>query len=146
MDNRIQIDQTEPEAYKGMFVLEHYLQNSKLSATQLHLMKIKASQLNACAYCINMHTKEALKDGESKERIFLLSAWREANVFSPEEKIILQMTEEVTLIHQNGLSDACYNNAINTFGDKHVAQIIMAIATINSWNRIAVSTRKPIES
>ncbi|UTW65461.1 carboxymuconolactone decarboxylase family protein [bacterium SCSIO 12643] len=143
MENRIQIDQTEPEAYKGMFALEAFLQQSQLTPNHLNLIKIRASQINGCAFCIDMHTKEALKNGEKSERIFLLNAWKELDLFSDTEKIILQMTEEVTLIHLNGLTTNTYNKAIEKFDAHYFSQIIMAITTINAWNRIAISTLKP---
>ncbi len=146
MENRIQIDNVEPLAYKGMFALGNYLSTTEILPIHMHLLKIRASQINACAYCVNMHTKEGLKDGESQERIFLLNAWKEAEVFTEEEKIVLQLSEEVTLIHNNGLSDATYKKAIAAFGENYFSQLIMAIVTINAWNRIAVSTRKPLDS
>lgn len=124
--------------------LEKYLSGTNLSSTQLELIKIRASQINGCAYCIDMHTKEALKNGESAKRIFLLNAWKETALFTEEEKLVLAMTEEITLIHQNGLSEQIYHKAEKLFGQTNVAQIIMAIAAINSWNRIAISTRLPI--
>lgn len=146
MEKRIQIDSTEPAAYKGMFALENYLDNSLLNATHKELIKIRASQLNKCPFCIDMHTKDALKNGETQQRIFLLNAWQDTDLFTEEEKIIIQMTEEVTLIHNKGLSTNTYKKAITTFGDIYFSQIIMAIVTINSWNRIAISTHKPIEN
>ena len=144
MKNRIDIKQLEPNAYKAMFELEKYLSDTNLSPTQLELIKIRASQINGCAFCIDMHTKDALKNGESAKRIFLLNAWKETALFTEEEKVTLAMTEEITLIHQNGLSEETYQRAKKLFGQTNVAQIIMAIVTINSWNRIAISTRLPI--
>jgi AhpD family alkylhydroperoxidase len=145
MENRIQIDITEPSAYKGMFTLENYLQQSQLNKTHLNLIKIRASQLNGCAFCIDMHTKEALKIGETQQRIFLLNAWKKTDLFTPEEKIILQITEEVTMIHHHGLTTKSYDKALEKFDENYFSQIIMAITTINMWNRIAISTNKPIE-
>ncbi len=144
MDKRIQIDEAEPLAYKAIFGLEDYMKQSGLSKVHYELIKIRASQLNGCAFCIDMHTKEALKNGESKQRLFLLDAWKTAGLFSEEEKVILQITEEVTLIHRNGLSDETYQKAIALFDEHYFSQIIMAIATINVWNRIAISTYKPL--
>lgn len=146
MDKRIQIDVVEPKSYKGMFALENYLQQSQLSRTHISLIKIRASQLNKCAFCIDMHTKEALKNSESLQRVFLLDAWQETNLFTEEEKVILQITEEVTLIHLQGLSNKTYQKAIEKFDEHYFSQIIMAITTINAWNRIAISTHKPIEN
>src|SRR5690606_5673990 len=107
----------------------------------LELIKIRASQLNACAFCINMHTIDALKQGETSQRIFLLNAWKETSLFTEEERAVLAITEEVTLIHQNGLSDAVYKQAEQVFNQQYIAQIIMGVVTINAWNRIAISTR-----
>ncbi|MGB5819562.1 MAG: carboxymuconolactone decarboxylase family protein [Saonia sp.] len=144
MENRIQIDVTEPAAYKGMYALENYLTQSQLDKTHLNLIKIRASQLNGCAFCIDMHTKEALKNGETQQRIFLLNAWKERHVFTEEEKIILQITEEVTMIHRNGLTKKTYDKALEKFDGNYFTQIIMAVTTINAWNRIAISTNKPL--
>jgi alkylhydroperoxidase family enzyme len=91
-----------------------------------------------------MHTKDAIKNGETKERIFLLDAWRETDIFSEEEKTLLLMTEEITLIHKKGLSTETYKKATEIFEENYIAQIIIAISTINVWNRIAVSTHIPI--
>lgn len=144
MEQRIQIDQLQPKAFEAMFSLEHYLAESELSKTHKELIKLRASQLNGCAFCINMHAKEAIGNGEDKECIFLLDAWKESNLFSKEEQAILAITEEITLIHKNGLRETTYNNALKLFSDTYLAQIIMAIAVINAWNRIAKSTNKPI--
>lgn len=143
-NQRINIQKIEPNAYKAMFELEKYLSTTSLSSTQLELIKIRASQINGCAFCIDMHTKDALKKGESAERIFLLNAWNETKIFTEAEKTILAMTEEITLIHQKGLSEETYKKAEKLYDNNEIAQIIMAIATINSWNRIAISTRIPI--
>ena len=118
---------------------------SQLSITpiQKELIKIRASQLNQCAFCLNMHTRDSLKLGETPQRIFLLNAWKEANLFTPEEKAILALTEEVTLIHQHGVSDATYQQAEQFFSPETIAEIIMSAVVINAWNRIAVSTNLP---
>lgn len=145
MEKRINIQTTAPQAYKAMLALEGYLAGAEISKTLKELIKIRASQINNCAYCLDMHCKDAIKNGERAERIFILSAWREAaNFFSEEEQVVLAMTEEVTLLHQAGLSSATYQKASDLFSDNQIAQIIMAIVTINSWNRIAVSTHLPI--
>ncbi|MBD1426658.1 carboxymuconolactone decarboxylase family protein [Sphingobacterium arenae] len=144
MENRIDIQKVEPNAYKGMLALENYLANTKLVKIHLELIKIRASQINGCAFCINMHTSDAMKRGESSQRIFLLNAWRETDLFSEEERSILAITEEVTLISQRGLTDATYRRALELFDENYVAQIIMAVVTINAWNRVAISTNKPL--
>jgi AhpD family alkylhydroperoxidase len=144
MEQRIQIDETEPLAYKAMFGLEAYLKQGKLSKLHYELIKIRASQLNGCAFCINMHTQEALKMGEDPKKLFLLDAWWDTELFSEEEKVILKITEEVTMIHDQGLTRKTYSKAMERFDASYISQIIMAIVTINAWNRIAISTQKPL--
>lgn len=140
MENRINIQQLEPQAYKAMYELEMYIQKAGLSKIHLELIKIRASQLNGCAFCINMHTLDAIEHGETSQRIFLLNAWKETELFTKEERVILSMTEEITLIHQSGLSNETYQKAKELFDDNHIAKIILAITTINTWNRIGIST------
>ncbi|MEO2100186.1 MAG: carboxymuconolactone decarboxylase family protein [Flavobacteriaceae bacterium] len=146
MEKRINIQNTEPQAFKAMLGLEGYLSKVSISKTVKELIKIRSSQLNNCAFCINMHTKDALANGETQQRIFLLSAWREAqNLYTEQEQVALEMTEEITLIHQQGLSTETYQKALKHFTENEVAQLIMAVVTINSWNRIALSTHLPVE-
>lgn len=140
MEKRLHVEAIEPNAYKAMMGLVGYLQTTGLSKTHKHLISTRASQINSCAHCLNMHTQEALKQGETQQRLFLLSAWRDTDLFTEEEKGILALTEEITLIHQHGVSDAVYKKAVELLGENYVAQAIMAIVTINAWNRIAVST------
>lgn len=145
MDKRININTTEPHAYKAMLALEGYLAQAEISKTIKELIKIRASQINNCAYCLAMHTKDAIKYGESTERLFILSAWHEAEShFTEEERVALKMTEEITQISQHGLSDETYQKASKFFSEKQIAEIIMAIVTINAWNRIAISTQLQI--
>jgi AhpD family alkylhydroperoxidase len=141
METRINMNEIEPQAYKAMYALVGYLNTAGISKTLMELIKIRASQINSCAYCLNMHTKDALKNGETTQRIFLLNAWRETALFTEEEKVVLSMTEEITLIHNKGLSDETYKRATKFFDKNAIAQIIMAIVTINAWNRIAISTQ-----
>lgn len=141
MTSRLTIEQETPEAYKAVYGLALALKNINLTPIQKELIKIRASQINNCAFCINMHTKEALAAGESQQRIFLISAWRETDLFTEEERAILQLTEEITLIHQEGLTDATYALAEQFFDTQTISQIIMSIVLINAWNRIAVSSR-----
>ncbi len=136
--------ETQAQAAKAMYGLEGYLASTQLPKAHKELIKIRASQINGCAFCLDMHTKDALRNGESSQRIFLLNAWRETNLFSPEEKVLLAITEEVTLIHQHGLSEETYSRARAIFDEGYIAQVIMAVVIINAWNRIAVSTRLEI--
>ncbi len=144
METRLQIDQMEPKGYQSLFPIEKYLQQSELTSTHKELIKIRASQINKCAFCIDMHTKDALAQGENIQRILLLNAWEETDFFTPEEKILLKVTEEVTLISEKGLSDATYKKAVQLLGENYLAQVILAIIAINAWNRLSVSTLKPI--
>ncbi len=144
MEKRIQIQALEPEAFKAMYALENYLKKSELNQTHLELIKTRASQINHCAFCINMHTKSALKNGETPQRLLLLDAWRETDLFTEQEQLLLEITEQITLIHQSGLSSDLYKKALEEFGENYLAQIIMAVTTINAWNRIAVSTHLPL--
>ncbi|ATL46572.1 hypothetical protein COR50_04910 [Chitinophaga caeni] len=141
MQKRLNIKEVAPNALKAMIGLETYLSKASISKTTKELIKIRASQVNGCAYCINIHTQDAIKNGETNQRIFLLGAWRETEgVFTEEEKVVLAITEEMTLIHQNGLSDETYSNALKFFSETQIADIITSVITINIWNRVVLST------
>ncbi|GGH56956.1 AhpD family alkylhydroperoxidase [Filimonas zeae] len=144
METRVNILEAQPQATKAMYGLESYLATTQVSKSHKELIKIRVSQINGCAYCIDMHTKDALKNGETPQRIFLLNAWRETKLFTAEEKALLAVAEEVTLIHQHGLTDATYANAKQYFNEDYIAQVIMAAVTINAWNRIAISSQFPV--
>jgi AhpD family alkylhydroperoxidase len=139
---RISIKDIEPEAYKAMYALEAYSKKSTLDPKLKELIKMRASQINGCAYCVDMHTEDALKIGESERRIFALAVWHESQLFTEEERALLQLTEEVTKISDKGVTDETYERAIEFFGPELTAQIIMMIVAINGWNRIAVSTKQ----
>lgn len=136
------IKDVEPEAYKAMRTLETYTQSTPIDPKLRELIKIRASQINGCAFCIDMHTQEAIARGESARRIFALSAWKESPLFTEEERAVLQLTEEVTLISEDGVADDTYDKIVQFFGEHGVAQLIMQIVVINSWNRITVSTKQ----
>ncbi|MHC8949313.1 carboxymuconolactone decarboxylase family protein [Sphingobacterium hungaricum] len=144
MKTRFNIQKLEPKAYEAMFGLESYLATSGLDKTILELIKIRASQINGCAFCINMHTKDALKNGETNKRIFLLNAWKETNLYNEQEQVALAMTEEITLVSHKGLTDETFELAKSVFSENDIAKIIIAISTINAWNRIAISSRTSI--
>lgn len=145
MQKRVNIEKSLPAAYKAMYHLTTAISSSTVTPIQKELIKMRASQINSCAFCINMHTAEALQIGETQQRIFLLSAWRETNLFTPAEKAILAITEEVTLIHQHGVSDETYNRALQYFDEQAIGEIIMFVVVINAWNRIAVSTQAQVQ-
>lgn len=114
----------QPEAYKVLFELNKYVLKSGIDKVQLEIIKIRASQINGCAYCVNSDTRDARKLGETEQRIYLMSVWREApDVFNEEEKLLLGMTEEITLIHQHWLSDDWYNKAITVFGAEKLRKL-----------------------
>jgi len=141
MSNRINLGKIEPAAYKAMMALEHYLGTTGLSHLQQEMIRIRASQINGCAYCINMHTRDARKAGETEQRIYLLNAWRETTLYTEEERAILSLVEEVTLIANHGVSDEVYGQAVKVLGEQKTAQVIMAALIINAWNRIGISTQ-----
>lgn len=139
MKPRISIPKADPEAYKALAVLSNYIEHSSLTKTHKELIKIRASQINGCAYCIDMHTKDARKAGETEQRIYALNAWRETPFFTEEERAILALTEEVTLI-QNHVSEKTYEEAARVLDERYLAQVIMAIINISAWNRIGIAT------
>jgi len=141
MTTRIKIDQVEPAGYKAILGLEKFIESTPLSKTHKDLIKIRASQINGCAFCIDMHTKEARKTGETEQRIYALNAWRDAPFYSEEERAILAITEEVTLISENHVTDAAYEQAVKLLGETYLAQVILSIITINAWNRIGITTK-----
>lgn len=140
METRIRIDQVEPTGYKAILGLERFIESTPLTKTHKDLIKIRASQINGCAFCIDMHTKEARKAGESEQRIYALNAWRDTPFFTDDERAVLALTEEVTLIG-NHVKDQTYSEALTALGETYLAQVILAIITINAWNRIGISTQ-----
>lgn len=144
MKDHVNMQEINPKAYKAMYALEGFLAECSLSKTNKELIKIRASQINGCAFCLDMHIKDALKYGENPQRIHTLSAWRETSFFTEEEKALLAFTEEVTLI-PSGISASTHKGISAFFTEIQITEIIMAIVTINAWNRIAISTHlKPI--
>ena len=142
MNKRIDFNSVQPAAYDALDALDQFVNASSIAADIKELIRIRASQINGCSYCVDAHSWDAKKKGVPEQEILLVSAWREAgDIFSAEKRLVLQMTEEITLIHQHGLSEMVYEKAISHFGEEKTAQIIMAIITINAWNRIGVSTQ-----
>lgn len=139
MSNRSKINEVQPAGYRAILALEKYMESTSLTAIHRELIKIRASQINGCAFCIDMHTQDARKSGETEQRIYALSAWRDTPFFDEKERALLALTEEVTLI-SNHVSDETYKNAASVFDPVYLADIILAIITINAWNRIAITT------
>ncbi len=139
MSERFKMQHVLPEPYKALAGIDSYIRTSGISPINRELIKIRASQINGCAYCVDLHTREARRLGETEQRIYVLSVWREAkNLFSDEELLLIEMTEEITLIHRHGLSDRLYEKAIDIWGEERTAYVIFAIISINAWNRIGV--------
>lgn len=141
MSEKIKLNKTEPAAIKAMLGLEEYAAATTISPVHKELVKVRASQINGCVFCLDMHIKEAKKMGEDEQRLHMLQVWRQSDLFSQEEKIILDLTETITLIHKGRIPDKLYEKAKVVFGEQYLAQLIMTIVTINAWNRIAISTR-----
>ncbi|MEO5942228.1 MAG: carboxymuconolactone decarboxylase family protein [Ferruginibacter sp.] len=140
METRIKMGVADPGSYKAMLAMDNYIITTSISKLHQEFIKIRASQINGCAYCVHSHTNDARKLGETDERMHLISVWKEAgDVFTEQEKLLFAITEEVTLIHQHGLSKNLYEKSIELFGEQQTAQIIMAIININGWNRIGVA-------
>lgn len=144
METRINIKKVEPAAYEAMYGLEKYISTTNINPILLELIKMRASQINGCAFCLNIHSIDARKIGETEQRLYLLNAWRETTLFTEEEKAVLALTEEVTLISSH-VSDATYSNASKFFNEQDLAQVIMSIITINAWNRIAIATKLMVD-
>jgi len=142
MKQRINFGKVQPAAYDAMEALDAFVDNSSINRQYRELIKIRASQINGCSYCTDMHSHDALKLDIPLQKVLLVSAWREAdNIFTEEERLIFRITEEVTLIHEHGLSDETYAQAIGVFGEEMTVQILMAVVTINAWNRIGVASQ-----
>jgi AhpD family alkylhydroperoxidase len=141
MKTRLSFSKVQPEAYRAMDALDSYVNNSGIDPLHQEFIRIRASQINGCAYCVDAHSRDARKAGASEQLVYLISAWREAgNIFTEEERLLFRMTEEITQIQQHGLTDEVYEQAITLFGEQKTAKIIMIIITINAWNRIGVAT------
>jgi AhpD family alkylhydroperoxidase len=130
----------EPRVYEAMNAAEKQLSSFDIDPRLRELIKIRVSQINGCGYCLNMHGRQARKLGETDQRLDTLAAWWETPFFTVEEQAALRLAEEITLISEHGLSDEVYGNAINILGEQKVSQLMLAILTINSWNRIAIAT------
>ena len=141
MQSRLNYAHAFPEGVHAMIQLERTISGSGLEEGLLHLIKTRASQLNGCAYCIDMHTKDARAIGESEQRLYALSAWREAPFFSPRERAALAWTEAITIIQNGHAPDEVYEEVRKEFDEKELARLTFAITQINAWNRLAIGFR-----
>ncbi len=145
MTQRLNAFQTAPEAYKAMLGLQDYVNQSQLEHSLQELVKIRASQINRCAYCLHMHIADARKAGESEARINLLSAWEESELYTPRERAALRWTEELTHVADRSPSDAAFAELREHFSEKDCVDLSVAIGMINLWNRLncGFRTRHP---
>lgn len=141
---RINYGKVAPEAIKGLLEIEKFVASSSLDRKIFELVKYRASQINGCAYCMDMHTKDARHAGESEQRLYVLSAWRETTFFTEKERTALAWTEALTLISSNEVSDELYSEVHKHFDDKELVALTMAIIGINGWNRLAIPFRTPV--
>jgi AhpD family alkylhydroperoxidase len=148
MQPRLNPYKAAPDMMKALGALEAVVQTSGLEHSLIDLVKTRASQINGCAYCIHMHTAEAGARGESEERLYLLDAWRESPLYSDRERAALAWTEAVTLVSQTHVPDTVYEHAREIFSEAELVKLTMVVATINAWNRIAISFRSvhPVRS
>ncbi|NUP00547.1 MAG: carboxymuconolactone decarboxylase family protein [Nonomuraea sp.] len=143
MTQRIDIAQLAPEAYRGFLAVERYMHDSDLPGPTVELVKLRASQINGCGYCVHMHSADMKKNGESDERLWSVAAWREATVFTPAERAALALTEEATRLADRGeaVPDEVWEQAAEHYDEKQLAALVVSIAMINAWNRIGVTAR-----
>ncbi|HXG92964.1 MAG TPA: carboxymuconolactone decarboxylase family protein [Blastocatellia bacterium] len=141
MKSRIEYAKVNPSALRAMYGLETYIRECGLEESLLHLIKVRASQINGCAYCIDMHTKDARAAGETEQRLYLLDAWRESPFYTERERAALEWTEAVTLISENHVPDELYDRARKQFSEEELVNLTLAVVTINGWNRLAISFR-----
>ncbi len=141
MTQRLNYRAASPEGFKAMLGLQEFVERSGLEHTLLELVKMRASQINGCAYCLDMHSKDARAAGETEQRLYLLDAWREAPFYSERERAALAWTEALTRISHGEVSDELYAQARQHFSDKELVDLSLAIIAINGWNRLAVPFR-----
>jgi AhpD family alkylhydroperoxidase len=144
--SRINMSAVAPEAYQAVLGLEKYAR-ANVDHTVLELVKLRASMLNGCSFCVDMHSRDALAAGESSRRLFAVAAWREAPFFDERERTALALTDAVTRLGEHGVPDEVWDAAAKVWSEKELADLVVAIATINVWNRISVTsqTQPPAE-
>jgi len=146
MTERPRYDRIAPDAYRAMRALEDYVRSTGLEPPLLELVRLRASYLNGCAYCVDMHAKDARAAGESEQRLYAVPVWREAPFFTPRERAALAWAEAVTEVGRAGVSDAVYDAARAEFSEAELVDLTMALVAINGWNRLAVAFRSEVGS
>jgi len=144
MTTGIEFTKAAPQAAAAMFGLERYLRSSGLEASLLNLVRLRASQINGCAYCLDMHSKEARAAGEAEQRIYVLDAWREAPFYSARERAALAWTEALTLVSRDRVPDDVYEMARAQFSERELVDLSLAVVAINGWNRLVIGLRSGV--
>jgi AhpD family alkylhydroperoxidase len=143
-NQRLRYPKAAPDAYRAMLALEDYVHSTGLEPKLLELVKIRASYLNGCAFCIDMHTKDARAEGETEQRIYAVPVWRETPFFTPRERAALAWTEAVTELGRDGVPDDIYAEARAHFEEAELVRLTMAVVVINGWNRLSVAFRSEV--
>lgn len=143
MERRFDFSQVAPEAMKAMRGLEAYLARCALERPLVELVKMRASQINGCAFCLDMHWKDARAAGESEQRLYMLDAWRETDFYSPRERAALAWTESLTRVSETHAPDDVYGEVRALFSEREIADLTLAVVAINGWNRICIGSRVP---
>src|SRR5574338_408858 len=146
MEQRLDYSKAAPEGVEILRQLEHYLKKAGLEPDLMELVKLRASQINGCAYCIDMHTKDARSHGESEQRLYGVSAWRETPFYSERERAALAWTESVTRISESQVPEEFFQQVKQHFTEKELVDLTLAVIAINSWNRLAISFRTQVGS
>jgi AhpD family alkylhydroperoxidase len=142
MEPRLEAQKVSPAAYQAMLALEMFVRkSSNLEPSLIELVKMRASQINGCAFCIDMRSKDARAEGETEQRLYALNAWRETPFFSDRERAALAWAEAVTLVAEGHVPDEVYEEARQQFSEEELVNLTMAVVTINSWNRLAIAFR-----
>ena len=141
MKQRLNYLEVGPGALKAMYGLETYLAQCGLETSLLHLLKLRVSQINGCAYCIDMHSKDLRSAGETEQRLYLLDAWREAPFYSERERAALAWAEAVTLVTEGHVPDEVYEQTREQFGEAELVNLTLAVVAINGWNRLSIAFR-----
>ncbi len=146
MSSRPNYRSAAPGAMQAMLGLEKYVHDCGLESSLLELVKMRASQINGCAYCLDMHSKDARAAGETEQRLYVLNAWREAPFYTPRERAALAWTEAMTLVSRAGVPDAVYEEARRHFSEQELVNLSLAIVAINGWNRLAIGFHSDVGS
>lgn len=142
--SRVDYRKAAPDAFKAMLALEAGVHRTGLEPSLIELVKMRVSQINGCGYCLDMHSKDARAAGETEQRLYLLSAWREAPFYTDRERAALSWAEAVTLVATNDLPDALYDEVRAQFDEKGMVELTLAIIAINGWNRLAIGFRAEV--